>query len=432
MKNLLNEAREKINLIDKEMARLFVERMKAAETVAKYKRANNLPIYDAEREAELIKRNLTFIEDEKYSGYYAEFQKAVMSVSKEYQSTLIGDETCDEENTKRLTVRTGEGSYPIFIGNDLLGRTNELFNLNRRVLIVTDDGVPTEYAEKIASLCKIARIVTVKSGETAKSIETLKLLLTEMLDGELDRSDCAVAVGGGVVGDLTALAASVYMRGIDFYNIPTTLLSQVDSSIGGKTAVNFCGVKNIVGTFSQPKAVLIDTDTLSTLSKRHMSAGLAEVIKMSLTSNKALFEWLEGKSESEIYEKIEHVIIESLKIKKAVVEQDEREAGLRKILNFGHTIGHGIEALGELCHGECVALGMLPMCHKSIRERVRELLKKFSLPNEYKGNCELISEYIAHDKKRKDNTVSIVLVDRIGECYVQSITLDELKKMIAF
>ena len=418
------------------MARLFVERMKAARVVAEYKKENGLPIYDPEREAELIRKNLTYIEDEEYTEYYTDFQKSVMSVSKDYQTALISQSDCDitvgDAFCRKLTVKTGNESYPIFIGRDLLRSAGALFNLERRVIVVTDDGIPPEYAQKIASLCKNATVVTVKSGEESKSIDTLETLLSAMLEANLDRGDCAVAVGGGVVGDLTALAASVYMRGIDFYNVPTTLLSQVDSSIGGKTAVNFRGVKNIVGTFSQPKAVLIDADTLATLPKRHISAGLAEVIKMALTSNTELFKWLEDKGEGEIYEKIEYVISESLKIKRAVVEEDVHEKGIRKILNFGHTIGHGIEALGKFYHGECVALGMIPMCHADIKERVCAILKKFSLPCEYIGDRECVAEYATHDKKRKSESVSIVRVDKIGECYIQDISITELKKMIVF
>ena len=235
-----------------------------------------------------------------------------------------------------------------------------------------------------------------------------------MLDRDFSRKDCVVAVGGGVVGDLSGFAASAYMRGIDFYNIPTTLLSQIDSSIGGKTAINFGGVKNIVGAFYQPKKVLIDPDLLKTLPDRQIANGLAEAIKMSLTSDKELFELFENK---DIEANLDEIIIRSLQIKKAVVEQDEKEAGLRKILNFGHTIGHGIESsegMSELYHGECVALGMLPMCGEEIRPRVLAVLKKCNLYREMKYDWDKITDAAFHDKKADGDKVTVTLVNEAG------------------
>ncbi len=333
----------------------------------------------------------------------------------------------------RLTMNLGERSYPITIGAGLLAEADKYLDLSRRVLIVTDDGVPREYAEKIAYLCKEYCIVTVKQGEGSKSPEVLTELLNKMCEMQMDRSDCAVAVGGGVVGDLTGFASSIYMRGIDFYNMPTTLLSQVDSSIGGKTAINLGGIKNIVGAFKQPCAVLIDTHTLCTLPKRHMANGLCEAIKMSLTSNAELFRFFLEKSEDEIYGSIEHVIAESLKIKRDVVEQDECESGLRRILNFGHTLGHGIEAEGELrglYHGECVALGMLPMCTKEIKSELIKVLNKVGLPTKYTGDIDKALSYVTHDKKCKGGRISVVTVQEIGEANISSMTIDEFKNMI--
>ena len=254
-------------------------------------------------------------------------------------------------------MNLGEDSYDIIVERGVLSKANKQLNLNRRVLVVTDSGVPEEYAKSLASQCKDGIIYTVPMGEASKSLDIFGKVLGTMLDNGFSRKDCVVAVGGGVVGDLAGFAASAYMRGIDFYNIPTTLLSQIDSSIGGKTAINFGGVKNIVGAFYQPKKVLIDPDLLATLPERQISNGLAEAIKMALTSDKELFNIFENK---DIDENIDEIIIRSLNIKKSVVEQDEKESGLRKILNFGHTIGHGIESseeMSELYHGECVALG---------------------------------------------------------------------------
>ena len=241
-----------------------------------------------------------------------------------------------------------------------------------------------------------------------------------------------MAVGGGVIGDLSGFAASVYMRGIDFYNIPTTLLSQVDSSIGGKTAVNLGGVKNIVGAFYQPKAVLIDTDTLKTLPERHYASGLCEAIKMAVCFDGELFKKFEELSYAQIKEDIEYFIDASLKIKRKIIEMDERENGIRKALNFGHTVGHGIESagsLGELYHGECVALGMLPFCSDEVRERLVAVLKKVGLPTEYQGDISKVLEYTIHDKKNTKDGCDAIFVDQVGECVLRVVSPEELENL---
>ena len=333
----------------------------------------------------------------------------------------------------KLTVNLGERSYDISIGSGILGQASKYFNLNRRALIVTDSGVPAELAEAVLSqVGGEAKIHTVAMGEGSKSLDVLKELLLIMSDMKMNRGDCVVAVGGGVVGDLAGFAASVYMRGIDFYNVPTTLLAMVDSSIGGKTAVNLGGIKNIVGSFHQPSGVLVDTAVLKTLDARLLAAGLCEAIKMAATSDVDLFKRLEVSTKEEIYGKIDEIIYEALKIKKAVVEADEREGGLRKILNFGHTLGHGIEAVegGRLYHGECVALGMLPACSQAARDRLIPVLKKFSLPTEYAGDIDAALEYASHDKKSRGDGVELVTVEEIGNCAVSPHTQDELRARV--
>lgn len=307
----------------------------------------------------------------------------------------------------------GCDSYDIIVKRSSLKNAKEHLDLARRVLIVTDTGVPAEYAKTVAAQCKEPVIVTVNEGEASKSLECFGKLLCQMLEHGFSRKDCVVAVGGGVVGDLSGFAASAYMRGIDFYNIPTTLLSQIDSSIGGKTAINLGGVKNIAGAFYQPKKVLIDPDLLKTLPPRQISNGLAEAVKMSLTSDVRLFEILE---KGDIEKSIDDIIIRSLNIKKNVVEQDEKEAGLRKILNFGHTVGHGIESCTPLYHGECVALGMIPMCSEDIRPRVIEVLKKCNLWRTVSYDWDSIAEAAFHDKKADGDFVTVVTVSEIGTC----------------
>ena len=305
----------------------------------------------------------------------------------------------------------GPDSYDILIERGILAKAGQHLNLNRRVLVVTDTGVPEVYAKALAEQCRNSVICTVETGEGSKSLTVFGQLLQTMLEHDFSRKDCVVAVGGGVVGDLSGFAASAYMRGIDFYNIPTTLLSQIDSSIGGKTAINLGGVKNIVGAFYQPKKVLIDPDLLKTLPPKQIANGMAEAIKMALTSDKELFELFETQ---DIESNLEEIILRSLNIKKAVVEQDEKEAGLRKILNFGHTVGHGIESTSELYHGEAVALGMLPMCSETLRPRVIKVLKKCNLYRELQYDWDRITQVAFHDKKADGGSVTVTLVQEPG------------------
>ena len=317
------------------------------------------------------------------------------------------------------------GGYDITVERGVLGRAGELLDLNRRALIVTDRGVPLQYAACVAAQCREAHVITVEQGEGSKSFPVLEMLCREMLTRGFTRSDCVVAVGGGVVGDLAGFAAASFMRGIDFYNIPTTVLSQVDSSIGGKVAINLGDVKNIVGAFYQPRAVLIDPDVLKTLPARQISNGLCEAVKMALTSDPALFEIFER---GEAISQIDTVIERSLCIKRDVVQKDERETGLRRILNFGHTLGHGIEGaehLHGLYHGECVALGMLPMCSDEVRARLYPVLHALNLPTEIKGDLEVMLEIASHDKKCEGDAISVVYVDRVGSFEIVKMPITE-------
>ncbi len=321
-------------------------------------------------------------------------------------------------------------SYDIVLEKGVLKRAGEELDLNRKVLIVTDDGVPAMYAETVASCSKEACIVTLPQGETTKSIASFELLLDKMLEAAFTRKDCVAAVGGGVVGDLAGFAASAYMRGIDFYNIPTTLLSQVDSSIGGKTAVNLSGVKNIVGSFYQPKKVLIDPEVLDTLPLRELSEGLAEAIKMSVTSDAALFELI--KNSSDLKADLPEIIEKSLAVKRAVVEEDPHEYGVRRILNFGHTIGHGIEGLyaGRYLHGECVAMGMLPMCGKELRKELKAVLEKYALPVDIEVSPEELMPYILHDKKMQSGSITIVRCEKPGSYILEEASPEKVAQLI--
>lgn len=329
-----------------------------------------------------------------------------------------------------LTVKTSLGSYDIILERGVINNIAPFCDVNKRALIVTDSGVPEVYAKTIASQFNDSIIETIPQGEKSKSFETYNHLLGVMCANGFSRGDCVVAVGGGVVGDLSGFCASTYMRGIDFYNIPTTLLSQVDSSIGGKTAIDFGGYKNIVGAFYQPKAVLIDPDVLKTLPERQLNNGLAESIKMAATSDEELFEIIENKN---AYHVIDTVIERSLKIKRDVVQVDEKEKGLRKVLNFGHTAAHAIETatgLGDFLHGECVAIGMMAFCSADVRKRLVGVLNKYNLPTSISFSSETLFEALRHDKKSDSTGVNVVFVPEIGEFNFKHLEFNELDEII--
>ena len=330
-----------------------------------------------------------------------------------------------------LKTKLPASSYDIVIESGVLQRLDSYLNLNRRVLIVTDDGVPGKYSKTVAGFCAHPIIYTIPQGEESKSLSSFEALCRTMLENGFDRSDAVVAVGGGVVGDLAGFAAASYMRGIDFYNIPTTVLSCVDSSVGGKTAINFESVKNIIGAFYQPKKVIIDPETLKTLPKRHISNGLAEALKMSMTLDVQLFDRFKH---GDPFEDIEKIIASSLMIKADIVSKDEKEKGLRKVLNFGHTIGHGIESVkgfeGGLYHGECVALGMLIVSPPHVREELIPILEKLDLPTKVECDPEKVFEAVIHDKKSSGGGIDMVFCPEIGFFKIENTPLEKIKEMI--
>lgn len=328
-----------------------------------------------------------------------------------------------------IPISLGAHSYDIVLERGAIKKVGELFGIKGKVLVVTDSGVPCEYAECVASQFGESYIYTFPQGEQSKNFDTYKAICEKLLEYSFTRKDAVIAVGGGVVGDMSGFAAATYMRGIDFYNIPTTVLSQVDSSIGGKTAIDLNGVKNIIGAFYQPKKVIIDPDVLSTLPERMIKNGLAESLKMGMNFNKELFEMFRNES---YLDNIDKIIELSLLIKKRVVEEDEKEAGLRKSLNFGHTIGHGIETTlnGELYHGECVALGIIPMCGDKIKNDVIAVIKNIGLPTEYVFDRERVEEIISHDKKSGGDKITVVKCDEIGSFYFEELTVKEIMNLI--
>ena len=339
----------------------------------------------------------------------------------------------------KLTMNLGERSYDIIVKRGSLENLYQFARLDRRVAVVTDSGVPAQYAQMVADQCKDATIITVPQGEASKSFKILETVLRQMLDFGMGRGDLVVAVGGGVVGDLAGFAASIYMRGIDFINCPTTTLSMIDSSIGGKTAVDLGDTKNIVGAFWQPKLVIVDPDTLSTLPRRHFINGLAEAIKAGLLADPELFSIFE---KEDVDDRIGDIICRSLRFKKSIVEQDETEQGMRKALNFGHTIGHAFELAGHYetwTHGQGVAAGMnwaaqlgvgLGITPPEVVEQIRSILNKFGLPQDIPCPWETMTEAVGLDKKRTGDSITLILLERLGQAVPRRMKKDQLLELL--
>lgn len=340
-----------------------------------------------------------------------------------------------------LTVDLGDRSYPIYIGPGLL-RNKELYTPHikgRQVLIVTNETVAPIYLDDVKSALPDYQVDTVilPDGEKYKDLDTLNMIFDELLDRRHNRTTTLIALGGGVVGDMTGFAAATYQRGVNFIQVPTTLLSQVDSSVGGKTAVNHALGKNMIGAFHQPQAVIADTDTLETLPLREMAAGMAEVIKYGLISDSEFYAWLQDNVAGLMSgddESLAEAIYRSCENKASVVAQDEREGGIRATLNLGHTFGHAIEAhqgYGKWLHGEAVGAGMMMAADLSRRlgylsekdeHDLLRLLQAAHLP--VKGprdmSCDDYISRMAVDKKVLDGALRLVLLKGIGEAYITS------------
>lgn len=346
-----------------------------------------------------------------------------------------------------LTVDLGERSYPIYIGSGLLAHTELLppHIHGKRALIVSNEVVAPLYLQKLkAALGGIdADVIVLSDGEHSKTLETLNLVFDQLLANRHERSTTLIALGGGVTGDLTGFAAAVYQRGVNFIQVPTTLLSQVDSSVGGKTGVNHPRGKNMIGAFYQPQCVLIDIDVLSSLPLRELQAGLAEVIKYGLLGNAEFFYWLEQHIDA-LIARDATLMAQAVRIcceeKARIVAADEKEGGVRALLNLGHTFGHAIEAAmgyGNWLHGEAVATGMVMAADLSCRlgwisaddaRRARALIERAGLPvcPPPEMTAEQFMELMAVDKKVQSGKIRFVLMRSIGEAVVESAIPDDL------
>ncbi len=332
----------------------------------------------------------------------------------------------------------------------LLEQWKFLYNKNQKVCIVTDSNVGPLYSREVSAVLKKdvkeIFVFTFPAGEENKTLDTVESLYSYLIENKFDRKDILIALGGGVVGDLTGYGAATYLRGIHYIQIPTTLLSQVDSSIGGKTGVDFKKYKNMVGAFYMPKLVYMNIDVLQSLDERQFSSGMAEIIKHSLIRDHSFFQWISSNAENILKrdkKTIEEMIYKSCFIKKEIVELDPTEQGERALLNFGHTIGHAIEKIKnfQMLHGECVALGSVAAAYISLErkllkreeyENIKHIFKSFSLPICI-GNCspEEIVEITKLDKKMEGGIVKFILLEKMGKAVIdKSVKEEELLKGI--
>lgn len=352
-----------------------------------------------------------------------------------------------------INVDLGERSYPIFIDSNILasfGERLKKFNQSKQAVIVTNPTVAKLYLEVVETSLRSSgidvKVIEIPDGEEYKSLEWAGRIYDELISFKMDRNSPLIALGGGVIGDITGFVAATYMRGIPYVQVPTTLLAQVDSSVGGKTAVNHSKGKNMIGAFYQPLFVFIDVKTLDTLDLREVRAGLAEVVKYGIIKSEELFSYLENNADKILSldeTALRHIIKVSCEIKASVVAADERETGLRAILNFGHTFGHAVEALTnyrQYRHGEAVAIGMLfaaKLSHKmgisgkDMVERLYSLLEKIGLPVEDRAYP--AAEYIKSmmlDKKVVAGDLRFVLPECMGSVRIENVHTKDCEALI--
>lgn len=354
-----------------------------------------------------------------------------------------------ENSVYKVSVDLAELSYDIFIDSGLEDKIHEVlqqYSLSKKVMLLTDTHVASQYGDKACALLEKAGLdvtyLIVDAGESSKSFTVAEVLYTKVIEAGLDRKSPIFALGGGVIGDLTGFIAATYLRGVPFFQIPTSLLAQVDSSVGGKVAINHPLGKNLIGAFYQPKAVFIDLNVLKTLPKREIYTGLAEIIKYGVIYDAELFSYLENHVDEILTldkKVLQHIIARSCEIKADVVSKDEKEMSLRIILNFGHTIAHAIENVTEYKvynHGEAVAIGMhgallisqkLGLIDDEVITRIKDLIQRFHLPL-YTKHClpEQLFGILFRDKKVVNGKIKWVLTDKIGNAIICSDIEDKI------
>ncbi|MBO5788828.1 MAG: chorismate mutase [Clostridia bacterium] len=424
----LDKARQDIDHADQTIAQAFEDRMRAVSAVAAYKKAHHLPILDSSREQEVLKKGEKHLKDGTLIPFFRQLQKHIIATSRTYQLWL---DTKDSKAEKSLFVCHSQGGYPVFLGQAYTLALSPFFLEHQRILFVIDEGVPEKIRHSITDTVPVAHTLVMPRGEGSKSLERAAQICQYLTDHHFTRKDAIVALGGGVCCDLVGYVASIYLRGIAYYTFPSTLLAQADVAVGGKVAVNFAGAKNLLGQFYPPRAVCIVTDTLSSLSPREWNAGMAEIIKIALTCDKDLFFTIENTPKHEL--DLTELLYRALQLKACIVEQDEHETHLRRLLNFGHTLGHGIEAaqgLSGLLHVECVALGMLPMCSEAVRVRLLAVLEKFDLPTAYPFDIQCALDFVSKDKKAEGEEIFVVFLDDIATPRMEKMPISDYQAYI--
>lgn len=326
-----------------------------------------------------------------------------------------------------LSVKSHSGTYPVYFYRGALGNLSDLLRLHRKVLLVSDRGIPKAYVDQVAAAIESPHLILLEAGEAAKSMDNYQALLTYLVEHAFTRKDAILALGGGVVGDLAGFLAATYLQGVDFYYLPTSLLAQVDGAIGGKTALHFQGQANILGTYTAPKAVVIDPGLLSTLSNRQRASGMAEIIKTALVLKPGLYNYLCTRPP---YEGLESVMESCIRSKIRVVEEDEVGKGVRRILQFGHTLGHAIEAQSDLLHGEALAIGMTYFTTKPVLRTLFPLLEKYQLPAFSKIRTALLYDSIRHDLRSDGNGLHAVFLEKPGKARILRLSFEEIKEVI--
>ena len=349
---------------------------------------------------------------------------------------------------KKITIKVNlkNNSYPVIISKNLLNNTGaeikKIIPKAKKFLLITDKNIPKSYIHSILSSLKTKEkyLFILTAGEKSKNMNFTNRIIEKLFKYNFNRDDCIIALGGGVIGDLSGFAGSIFKRGINLVQIPTTLLAQVDSSIGGKTGINSREGKNMIGTFYQPKLVLIDPHTLKSLPHRHLVAGYAEILKYALIMNSRFFSWLEKNSRGIInltdMDQVMYAIKESCKSKAIIVQKDEKEKSLRAILNFGHTFAHAFEAVkkysNDLIHGEAVLYGMMIASSLSVKmkmlninehQRIKHLYRKLNINYQIKDifnkkDITAIFNYMKHDKKISGSKINLILLNKIGKAKI--------------
>lgn len=342
-----------------------------------------------------------------------------------------------------ITIKQASATYAVYVGRDLLDAVGEHVRARGRVFVITSHALRERFADRVAaSFDPPADVIAIEEGETQKTMETAENIVTALLDREAKRDSMAVVVGGGMLGDTAGFAASIFLRGIDLVHVPTTLLAQVDSSIGGKVAVNHARGKNLIGSFHPPRAVFADTGVLRSLPSHEIASGLFEALKGGVIGDETLFEIFEAKRPQILaleHDVVDELVRRAIRVKAKIVSADEREADLRRLLNYGHTIAHGIEAAMQyegITHGEAVAWGMIGanaiavrrgVLDGTLRSRIDAAIKAYTPCAPRRLDAAAVLDATEHDKKNTGSDRIMVLPRVIGRCEVVAVTEDDVR-----